>query len=93
VFVNGVLQEPGSSADYTISGGTITFNSAPQSPWTVFVNYTTGGFAPIVTGGSKVAVPASASSAGQVGNIAWDSSYFYVCVSTNTWVRSSLSTW
>lgn len=37
--------------------------------------------------------PASASATGTTGAIAWDSSYIYVCVTTNTWKRSALSTW
>jgi len=37
--------------------------------------------------------PASANAAGDKGEIAWDSDYVYVCVATNTWKRSSLSTW
>ncbi|HGK4040320.1 TPA: phage tail fiber protein [Klebsiella pneumoniae] len=43
--------------------------------------------------GVKVAVPSSATATGSVGQWAADSTYFYVCVSTNTWVRSPLSTW
>lgn len=39
VFLNGILQEQGASADYTIIGDTITFSVAPQTLWTVFVNY------------------------------------------------------
>lgn len=39
------------------------------------------------------AVPASASAAGTAGNIAYDGSYFYVCVALNTWCRASLNTW
>ena len=31
VFLNGVLQEPGASADYTIAGNTITFLLAPEA--------------------------------------------------------------
>jgi hypothetical protein len=38
-------------------------------------------------------VPASHSDAGIPGQIAYNSSYLYVCVATNTWVRASLSTW
>ena len=37
--------------------------------------------------------PASASAAGNKGEIVWDSNYVYVCVATNTWKRSALSTW
>lgn len=39
VFLNGILQEPGSGNDYTISGGTITFADAPVSGDRIRVNY------------------------------------------------------
>lgn len=37
--------------------------------------------------------PASAGATGTQGDIAWDSSYIYVCTATNTWKRAALSTW
>lgn len=37
--------------------------------------------------------PASASDTGNAGDICWDANYVYVCVATNTWKRSALSTW
>ena len=37
--------------------------------------------------------PASASAAGDQGQICWDANYVYVCVATNTWKRAALSTW
>jgi len=37
--------------------------------------------------------PASATAAGNAGDICWDASYVYVCVATNTWKRSSIATW
>jgi hypothetical protein len=40
-----------------------------------------------------VSAPATASSTGVAGQIAYDSSYFYVCTATNTWVRTALATW
>lgn len=40
---------------------------------------------------SYVAPPAHSSSAGFAGQISWDGSYFYICVSVNTWLRCSLS--
>jgi hypothetical protein len=39
------------------------------------------------------AVPATATSTGRKGAVAFDTSYFYVCVATNTWKRVLLSTW
>jgi hypothetical protein len=38
-------------------------------------------------------VPATSNAVGAVGQIAWDNSYVYVCVATNTWKRASLATW
>ena len=39
-----------------------------------------------------VAAPATASSAGVAGQIAYDATHFYVCVAANTWVRTTLAT-
>ncbi|BBK11716.1 hypothetical protein TMSI_21080 [Klebsiella quasipneumoniae] len=43
--------------------------------------------------GVKVAVPSSATAPGSVGQWAADSTYLYVCIAANTWVRSALATW
>lgn len=40
-----------------------------------------------------VAVPANATATGVLNQIAIDTSYIYVCVATNVWVRASLTTW
>lgn len=37
--------------------------------------------------------PASASDTCNQGEIVWDSDYIYVCIATNTWKRTALSTW
>lgn len=37
--------------------------------------------------------PTSSTAKGQTGQIAWDSDYIYVCVGTNQWKRTPLSTW
>jgi hypothetical protein len=37
--------------------------------------------------------PASASAPGNAGDICWDSDYLYICVATNTWKRTPLSSW
>lgn len=39
------------------------------------------------------AAPATATSTGRKGDNAFDASYFYVCVATNTWKRTPLTTW
>ncbi len=42
---------------------------------------------------SWVTVPVNASDPGTAGAIAYDTSYLYVCIATNTWKRTGLSTW
>lgn len=37
--------------------------------------------------------PSSATDTGTAGGIAWDSNYMYVCIASNTWKRSPLTTW
>jgi hypothetical protein len=37
--------------------------------------------------------PATSSSVGVAGQIAWDSSYVYVCTATNTWKRAGIASW
>lgn len=39
-----------------------------------------------------VAAPAVATSLGTPGQVAYDSTHFYVCIATNTWVRVVLAT-
>jgi len=36
--------------------------------------------------------PASSSGAGVPGQMAWDSGYLYICISSNTWKRVAIST-
>jgi hypothetical protein len=38
-------------------------------------------------------VPTTASDTGTAGQIAYDSTYVYICIATNTWKRAALSTW
>lgn len=37
--------------------------------------------------------PSSATDTGIKGQVAWDSSYIYVCVSDDVWKRTALSSW
>lgn len=41
----------------------------------------------------KVAVPASATSPGLLGDFACDGSFAYFCIATDTWVRCAVATW
>jgi hypothetical protein len=40
-----------------------------------------------------VTAPASASATGTAGQVAYDTSFFYVCTATNTWKRVAIATW
>ena len=40
-----------------------------------------------------VSAPAATNSVGTVGQVARDTNYLYVCVATDTWHRTTLSTW
>jgi hypothetical protein len=40
-----------------------------------------------------VAAPASKTAAGTTGQIAWDDSWFYLCVATNDWKRTPIMYW
>ena len=39
------------------------------------------------------AAPASATATGTAGDIRYDADYIYICVATNTWKRSAITTW
>lgn len=59
---------------------------------------TNSGSSTVQVNGDKVSLrlpktPASASDTGTTGEICWDFNYVYVCVATNTWKRSALSSW
>ena len=41
----------------------------------------------------RASVPATTSSPGDPGSIAWDGSHVYLCTATDTWVRAALATW
>jgi hypothetical protein len=40
-----------------------------------------------------IRTPASATAPGTKGDICWDTSYIYVCIATDTWKRTAISTW
>ena len=52
----------------------------------------------VILGGDQIRIattktPSSASDTGTTGSICWDSSYVYVCIATDTWVRAATATW
>lgn len=40
-----------------------------------------------------VTAPANAGDPGSPGQIAYDGSFFYICVATDTWLRTAIATW
>ena len=86
VSLNGVQQTPG--AAYTVNNNSITFSEIPLSTDTVDVRYIASG----QTSGMNLIgnnVPASNSSIGIPGQVAYNSNYVYICVAANTWIRSN----
>ena len=42
---------------------------------------------------SDLAVPTTSTAPGNIGDIAFDNNYLYVCIQNNVWKRRSLSSW
>ena len=90
-----------SNAGWTVGGGAgdIVFDQKGDSCTLQFINTAWyivsnngcgfGNTIPVIA----AAIPASASATGKAGSIAYDSTYLYVCISTNTWKRVALATW
>lgn len=78
----------------------IGFNGAGE----VYHRYSTGAWKKILKEDTDIKVtkislsalntaPASATATGALGEIRYDANYMYVCVATNTWKRSAITTW
>ena len=85
-------------ASPTVSGGfTATRPDAPNNIISVaaVVNAATNGTILVRPTIEDIwqGVPATATSPGRKGDNAFDANYFYVCVATNTWKRTPLTTW
>lgn len=86
ITLNGVQQTPGVA--YNVSGNAVVFSEIPASTDTIDVRYITTG----QSGGLSLTgtVPATSTSAGTKGQVVYDSSYVYICVNTNTWIRANI---
>lgn len=89
----GNVQDPYFSlGEYWGTGGANITATVPQPKDGVnlrsMVLYSGGN---IVTG-NATSIPASNSAPGVVGQMAFDSTHLYVCIASNTWVRTSLAT-
>ena len=89
VFVNGVRL---TESEYTASNGTsIILNEScfgGESVDVLAYNTSATGIAP-----NMIAAPSTSTSSGIPGQTAYNSSYFYVCVSPNSWKRIALESW
>lgn len=52
-----------------------------------------GAYVEIPVNVQRVQPPVNGGSTGRAGQIAWDSNYIYVCIATNTWKRTAVSSW
>lgn len=86
VSLNGVQQTP--DVAYTIVGNTIVFAEVPLTTDTVDVRFVSPG----QTGGLILngSAPTNSNSPGFKGQVAYDSSYVYICVNTDTWIRANI---
>jgi len=87
VSLNGVQQTPGVA--YTVADNSITFTEIPLSTDTVDIRFIAGGQA---AGLNLIGnnVPASSSSYGVAGQVAYNSTFVYICVATDTWIRANI---
>jgi hypothetical protein len=97
---SGTMSVSVASAGWKSSGsGNIVFGTTGDCCILQFIQgkwYVIGNNNCVVEGvqpGEIVSAPGTASSTGLAGQIAYDSTYIYVCIATNTWKRSALSSW
>ena len=79
----------------TLNTATIYFSSAPSLSSRKITVFSALGGSKYIPALSEISVgvPQTSSSSGNVGDIAYDSNYIYICVSANTWKRANLSSW
>jgi hypothetical protein len=89
VFRNGILMAPD---EYTISGNTLTMVTYVYDGDDIEIpSKTILASSTIVT--DLGSAPATSTSPGVVGEVRIADGYIYVCISTNQWQRSAMSTW
>ena len=77
--------------DPTLKNKKITLNEFSNYLNTKYLTLSGG----VMTGALSLesSPPASSSATGITGEITWDNNYIYICVATNTWKRSQLTSW
>lgn len=85
VSLNGVIQSPATA--YSVSGNVITFTETPLTTDIIDIRFiSTGQVFGLNFGGN---VPATNTSAGAKGQVAYDSNFIYICVAQDTWIRAN----
>lgn len=84
---NTQVVNPNGNVDFYVGGNHIMTinNNGVNMDGRFFENY--------VDGGGWTGVPATPTSAGITGMRSYDNNYLYICIATNTWVRTPLATW
>lgn len=89
-YVEGVDNTgSGSYQPLVVNGSTVDLRNSNNSKLTITPNLSTFTNNLSIVGST----PASAAAAGTTGQIAWDSSFIYICTATNTWKRVAIATW
>lgn len=76
-----------------IFGRVSNSNAAGQTPVEMGAFSADGHLALAETPRLRSHTPATSTSAGLPGELAWDQNYIYICVATNTWKRTALAAW
>jgi hypothetical protein len=90
---NAILNGGGASTDYT--GEAMIFGGAAGSDYSLTLSSLalTGQYADLEDAPATTSVPATVSTQGQKGQMAFDSNHLYVCIAANTWRRATLNSW
>jgi hypothetical protein len=75
------------------AGSLLTTPSAHAVEWDGTQMYLTTSGSTRTTVASIVSAPATATSTGVAGQIAYDASYIYICTAANTWKRAAIAGW
>jgi hypothetical protein len=78
------------------TGGNMNFYAYSDVDTNVNLNLYSQGIGRVIVNGrfnmATAATPATASSSGQIGDVAYDSSNIYICTASNTWKRVAIAT-
>ncbi len=87
LFLNGVYQKPGSGNDYTLSGLTITFLTAPASGSQIMASYTTGTSSVFLNGSNSFVANETPSGTINGSNATFTTSVAYIGGSLEVYVN------